>query len=194
MSNELRIFRFEYLSRKRTSENSFSTSSIRFQRSTNATSPYLSNRTDNKFKHNTPNGVSRISPLSNIHSKPLHNNLRLWNDDDDDGLYEWREPSCSAKSIDNCSSSTDVSSSKSISGNTNLRKKGLTIRIIFAYLSLLVIFIFFSRYSLKNIGATCYMNSILQCLLNIDPFRYDLMLTNSELITSSLLGENTIYM
>ena len=48
--------------------------------------------------------------------------------------------------------------------------------------------------SLKNIGATCYMNSILQCLLNIDPFRYDLMVTNSELITSPLLEENTIYL
>ena len=47
---------------------------------------------------------------------------------------------------------------------------------------------------LRNIGATCYMNSILQCLLNIDPFRYDLMVTNSELITSSLLEENTIYL
>lgn len=48
--------------------------------------------------------------------------------------------------------------------------------------------------SLKNIGATCYMNSILQCLLNIDPFRYDLMVTNAELITSPLLEENTIYL
>ena len=53
--------------------------------------------------------------------------------------------------------------------------------------------LFFSS-SLKNIGATCYMNSILQCLLNIDPFRYDLMVTNSELITSSLLQDNAIYM
>ena len=49
-------------------------------------------------------------------------------------------------------------------------------------------------FRLRNIGATCYMNSILQCLLNIDPFRYDLMVTNSELITSALLHDNSIYL
>lgn len=38
------------------------------------------------------------------------------------------------------------------------------------------------------------MNAILQCLLNIDPFRYDLMVTNAELITSSLLPEDSIYL
>lgn len=58
----------------------------------------------------------------------------------------------------------------------------------------LINYIYLKIFSLKNIGATCYMNSILQCLLNIDPFRYDLMVTNAELITSPLLEENTIYL
>ncbi|CAF0776968.1 unnamed protein product [Rotaria sordida] len=160
-------------SRKRTSENQFSTSSIRFQHATNTTSPYFSHKTDYKIKRNTSNGESRISLLSNIYSKPLNNNTRFRNNDDDDNeeyLYNCHDSPYTTKKLDN-QSSTDISLSKAVTTTMNLRKKGL-----------------------KNIGATCYMNSILQCLLNIDPFRYDLMVTNSELITSSLLEENTIYL
>ncbi|CAF4109770.1 unnamed protein product [Rotaria sp. Silwood2] len=159
--------------RKRTIENQFSPSSIRFQHATNTTSPYFYHKTDNKIKRNISNGESRISPLSNIYSKPLSNNARFRNDYDDDNeeyLYDWRDSPYPTKKLNN-QSSADISLSKAVTTTMNLRKKGL-----------------------KNIGATCYMNSILQCLLNIDPFRYDLTVTNSELITSSLLEENTIYM
>ncbi|CAF3398743.1 unnamed protein product [Rotaria sp. Silwood1] len=160
-------------SRKRTNENQFSISSIRFQHATNTTSPYFYHKTDNKLKRNMSNGESRISSLSNIYSKPLHNNTRFRNDDDDQDeeyLYDWRDSPYPTKKLDN-QSSADISLSTAVTTTMNLRKKGL-----------------------KNIGATCYMNAILQCLLNIDPFRYDLMVTNSELITSSLLEENTIYL
>ncbi|CAF1080748.1 unnamed protein product [Adineta steineri] len=156
-------------SRKRTSENQFSTSINRFEHATNNASPYFFHRTENKLKRNLSNGESRISPLTNIHSKPL-NHTRLWDDENEKYSYDWRDSPYSTKRIDN-QSSTDISLSKAVTTTMNLRKKGL-----------------------KNIGATCYMNSILQCLLNIDPFRYDLMVTNSELITSSLLEENTIYL
>ncbi|CAM4876953.1 unnamed protein product [Rotaria socialis] len=156
-------------SRKRSTE---TIPSMRFQHATNTTSPYFFQRADNKLKRHISNGESRMSLLSNIHSKPLHSNARLWNDDDDknDLLWEGHDSAYSTKYLDN-STLIDLSLSKSATSSINLRKKGL-----------------------KNIGATCYMNSILQCLLNIDPFRYDLMVTNSELITSSLLDENTIYL
>lgn len=52
----------------------------------------------------------------------------------------------------------------------------------------------FVIFSLKNLGASCYMNSILQCLLNIDPFRYDLMMTNHDLISSTFLEDRTVYL
>ncbi|CAF1191132.1 unnamed protein product [Didymodactylos carnosus] len=67
--------------------------------------------------------------------------------------------------------SSTVETSSSLLSSSGLRKKGL-----------------------KNIGSTCYMNAILQCLLNIDPFRYDLMVTNQQLIQSKLLEDDTIYM
>jgi len=118
--------------------------STRKRTNENESSPYFFNR----FKRNLSNGETR--PLATIHSKPLLNRSRLW--DDEKSVFHWK----------------DVSTSNS-STNT-LRKKGL-----------------------RNIGATCYMNSILQCLLNIDPFRYDLMVTNVDLISSSLLSENSIY-
>jgi uncharacterized UBP type Zn finger protein len=124
--------------------------------------------------------------LSNIYSKPLNNHTRLW-DTDDDYSYDWRDSPYSTKRNDN-QSSTDISLSKAVTTTMNLRKKGYEK----PFLLIQNIIFYFSR--LKNIGATCYMNSILQCLLNIDPFRYDLMVTNSELITSSLLEENTIYL
>ncbi|UJR36536.1 hypothetical protein I4U23_029256 [Adineta vaga] len=155
--------------RKRTSTNQSTNSTIRFEHATNSSSPYFFQRTDNRIKRHLSNGESRISPLKNIHSKPL-NNTRLWDDDDDNYLYDWRDSPYTTKRGEN-STSPDISLSKAVTTTMSLRKKGL-----------------------KNIGATCYMNSILQCLLNIDPFRYDIMVTNSELITSSLLEENTIYL
>ncbi|CAF1578735.1 unnamed protein product [Adineta ricciae] len=153
-------------SRKRTSANQSGSSGVRFE---HATSPYFFNRTENKMKRHLSNGESRISPLKNIHSKPL-NNTPLWDNDDESYLYDWRDSPYTTKRSDS-QTSADLSISKAMTTTMNLRKKGL-----------------------KNIGATCYMNSILQCLLNIDPFRYDLMVTNSELITSPLLEDNTIYL
>jgi hypothetical protein len=111
-----------FFSRKRTSENPCSTSSIRFEHATNKTSSYFFSRTDNKLKRNISNGESRCSPLSNIYSKPLNNHTRLW-DDDDDYLYDWRDSPYSTKKIDN-QSSTDISLSKAVTTTMNLRKKG----------------------------------------------------------------------
>ena len=73
--------------RKRTNENS---TSIRFE---HVTSPYFFQRTDNRFKRNLSNGETRA--LATIHSKPLINRARLWDDDDDDekGIHQWKEPS-----------------------------------------------------------------------------------------------------
>ncbi len=112
-------------SRKRTSENRCSTSTIRFEHATNKTSSYFFQRTDNKLKRNISNGESRISPLSNIHSKPLNNHTRLWDDNDDDNnyAYDWRHSPYSTKKLDN-QLSTDICLSKSVSTTMNLRKKG----------------------------------------------------------------------
>jgi hypothetical protein len=113
---------FEIFSRKRTSENQSSTSTIRFEHATNTTSPYFYHRTDNKLKRNLSNGESRISPLTNIHSKPL-NHTRLWDNDDDNYSYDWRASPYSTKRLDN-QSSTDISLSKAVTTTMNLRKKG----------------------------------------------------------------------
>ena len=110
--------------RKRTSENQCSTSTIRFEHATNKTSPYFFQRTDNKLKRNISNGESRTSPLANIHSKPLNNRTRLWDDDDDDdeenSVYNWHS---STKKIDQ-QFSTDISLSKAVTTTMNIRKKG----------------------------------------------------------------------
>ncbi len=106
-------------SRKRTSENRCSTSTIRFEHATNKTSPYFFQRTDNKLKRNISN-----SPLLNIHSKPLNHHTCLWdNDDDENYAYDWRQSPYSTKKIDN-QSSTDISLSKAVTTTMNLRKKG----------------------------------------------------------------------
>ncbi len=114
---------FDIVSRKRSSENQCSTSTIRFEHATNTTSPYFFHRTDHKLKRNISNGESRISPLLNIHSKPLHNHTRLWDDEDDGYSYDWRNSPYSTKKIDN-QSSTEISLSKAVTTTMNLRKKG----------------------------------------------------------------------
>lgn len=112
----------KYFSRKRTSENRCSISSIRFEHATNKTSPYFFHKTDNKFKRNISNGESRISPLLNIHSKPLNNHPHLW-DNDDDYSYDWRTSPYSTQKNNN-QISPDISLSKAVSKTMNLRKKG----------------------------------------------------------------------
>jgi hypothetical protein len=59
----------------------------------------------------------------NIHSKPLNNRTRLWDNDDEDYLYDWRNSPYSTKKNDN-QLSTDISLSKSLTTTMNLRKKG----------------------------------------------------------------------
>jgi hypothetical protein len=114
---------FEIFSRKRTSTNQSSTSVIRFEHATNnSTSPYFSQRTDNRIKRHLSNGESRVSPLKNIHSKPL-NNTRLWDHDGENHSYDWRDSPYLTKRTEN-QSSTDISLSQAITTTMSLRKKG----------------------------------------------------------------------
>lgn len=98
-------------------------SSIQFEHATNKTSPYFFQRTENKLKRNLSNGESRLCPLSNIHSKPLNNQTRLWDNDDENYAYDWRNSPYTTKKMDP-QSSTDISLSKAVSTTMNLRKKG----------------------------------------------------------------------
>ena len=105
--NGSRCHSSRYLSsRKRTNENQSSCSSVRFEHATNRSS-YFAHRTDN-----------RISPLLNIHSKPLNSSPRLW--DDDSYSYDWRHSPYSTKRLDQPTSSLP----HAMASTTNLRKKG----------------------------------------------------------------------
>ena len=107
-------------SRKRTSDNQSSTYSTCSQHSTTKTSPYFFQRTNNR---NTSNELSRISLLSNGHSKLLHNNTHLWHEDDNDDHIYIHDSSYSNRDTVN-QSSTDISLSKAVTTTMNLRKKG----------------------------------------------------------------------